>query len=1360
MGGGETISTETPRVSSLRINSSAYGLAIPLVWGTSRIAGNLIYQNDFIATPHVSTESMGGKGGGGGGMSSTTYTYTSAMAIGLCAGVIGGISRVWSNKDKTSIGALGLTVFTGAMPQTPWAYLTSNHPDDALGYSGLAYVATAAMDLGDSGNLPNLSFEVIGPRTIGEIEVGVPMGDAHPDEILSDMLTDPLNGAHFPADRLASLASYRSYCHASAFFLSPALTEQSAAKDHVRDLCRMTNSEVVWSEGLLKVIPYGDTEVTGYGVTWTPDLTPAYDLTDDDFLAESGEDPVRIRRTAPADAYNHVQVEFKNRDLEYNTDLGQAKDAANIAQFGLRTRDPLRMHWISRKSMADAVADLVMRRDLYIRNEYQFRLGWRYSRLEPMDIVTLTHAAPGLTLNRKVVRIKDIDEGEDGDLDITAEEMPWSVATPARVTTQSGNGATVDFNVAAGNANAPVIFEPPISLAGRPELWLATSGGDNWGGAEVWISLDNATYTKVGRVTGPARHGSLAAQLPAAGDPDITSTLSVDLGVSRGQLLGGTLQDRDLLNTLCWVDGELVSYQDATLTGAHQYALTSLRRGAWGTPIGVHAQNSRFVRLDAAVFKYAFDRAMVGETVYVKLRSYNIYGGGVQNLADLAPATYTIAGAPVGGVGGLYAEQPFTGRSAKVAWSAMAGAAGYRVEVWAAAARRRTTDTIDTRYEYGFEEAKADGGPWRTLEFRVYALTDTGISTTAAVLQVTNPQVGAPTAVAALALLEGLTVSCARPGDTDYAGCRVWVSDTTGFDPAVTAPAYDGPDPAVFIYGLAAGAVRYVRIGCYDVFGADGMTLSSEIMLTIRGITADPATQLAEINALLTNGSGTDRIELLADRFAIKAPDSNKYPFAVVDVGAGVYKTLLNSDVLIGGNVDIANLKTGSLPSDVIMRLGGGTVELDGAGEVRVYQALGANQDFVSLTGAQILFKQYVAGLGYVNYNYLSRIEAGSANNNDTVVIPGYWKEQPRVMVSPAGLGLYKQAYGAQDQSIQCQALSLQEVTAGSGRWQFNAVATLSLAANSGSAAINETSGDISANSWTSASYTTPANCNQITPAVSLRSQRGNGSGQYYYRSVRWRVEYWSGSAWVPGAWHTVAMGAQFNAVADSAVFDFPSAAAWQWRIAAEQFDTDGTVFGSQSYSYSQETVTAPDASATQGTPGGSTTFGSTFATPSGSGEIYEIDLSWQYQVQVHYTSWLNGKGLGAGGGATWSNFNSGGVVYPQYSGVSYTSGTQSADVNYTSPVDTRVITGSNLTFDPTVLFGRADMTRYFDGTYYYACTTTVTLKNQSAVIKRRTLIPNSTTPVNFTQLSSYSYNLTSAQVLATGSLNWLAVGR
>lgn len=1374
-GGGGTISSETPRVSALRINASAYGLVVPLVWGTARVSGNLIWYGDFTAIAHTTEEEVGGKGGGETTVRSTTYTYTVAFAMGLCSGEISSIGQVWSGKDKTSTSALGLSVFPGTLPQSPWAYLTSKHAGQALGYNGLAYVASGAFDLGNSSSLPNLSFEVRGPRRIGEITAGNFINDARPDEILNDLLTAALPGARFPSDRIGNLSNWRDYCQANGFFLSPALTEQAPAKDRVRDLCRMTNAEPVWSEGELKIVPRGDTEVTGNGVVWTPDVTPAYDLTDDDFLTEGDDEPVRVLRSTPADAKNYVKVEFLNGSKEYNIDLGEAKDAANIAQFGLRPKDPIKMHWITRREMADAIADIEMRKGLYIRNEYGFRLGWRFVRLEPMDIVTLTHAPLGLS--RAVVRIVSIEENEFGDLDVVAEEMPWAVASPARITTQDGSGATVDFNVAPGNANLPVIFEPPVSLAGRPELWLATSGGVNWGGAEVWVSLDDATYTRVGSVTNPARHGILSAAFASGGDPDVSSTLAVDLGVSRGELLGGTVQDRDLLLTLCWVDGELVSYQNATLTGINRYDLTSLRRGAYGTPIGAHAQNTAFVRLDGAVFKYPYDPALVGETLYVKLRSYNIYGGGMQELASLTPLSHAIAGAPVGAVGGLTAEQPFTGRSAKIRWQEMTGATGYRVEVWAASALRRSVDMTDTRFEYGFEDALADGGPWRTLQFRVFALTGTGVSDTPAMLQLTNPQVGAPQSVSVDALLEGLAIRCAKPGDTDYAGCRVWASQTSGFDPGVTVPVYDGLDTSFSYYGLTADDVWYLRIGCHDVFGTDGMTLSTEFAVTVRGISADPATMLNEINTLLTDGSGTAKIELLADRFSIQSPSGDKIPFGLVESEPGVWKALLNADVLIGGNVSVANLTDGALPNDVIFSLGGGVVQLDGAGEVRAYAALGSNQDFVSLTAAQINFMRYIPGTGYVTYNYLSRLETGVANSGDTVAIPGYWKQQPRVMVSPAALALYKATYVAQDQSIACLAENLQETSPGSGQWQFVARATLNLSANTGITAINESSGAIAANTWTSSTKTTAANTVSITPTVSLLSVRGNGTSQYFHRSVRWRVEYFNAGSWVTtDPWRVVNIGAQITTpVADSKTFTFPSSGAWQWRITAEAYDTNGSVFGAMQYTYDQETLTqtSGNGSATATCTTAFQTVNAntsiTLANKTKSGEIYQMVFNWTANVTIngYYAAGYQTCNTMAGRLCTStqpSNTFSGGragSVAASPSGFTYQNFTPETGYNrltWSNRACSHTVSGSNLTYTPTTI--NAALQAMSEGTPAPGgVQVTTTLSGGSVTISYRTPVANSTTPSNTYGVTSVGWSLSAAQVLATGTLNWQAVG-
>ena len=50
MGGkSSTISTSEQRILSMQIQQSSYGLALPIVFGQNRIAGNLIDYTDFTA---------------------------------------------------------------------------------------------------------------------------------------------------------------------------------------------------------------------------------------------------------------------------------------------------------------------------------------------------------------------------------------------------------------------------------------------------------------------------------------------------------------------------------------------------------------------------------------------------------------------------------------------------------------------------------------------------------------------------------------------------------------------------------------------------------------------------------------------------------------------------------------------------------------------------------------------------------------------------------------------------------------------------------------------------------------------------------------------------------------------------------------------------------------------------------------------------------------------------------------------------------------------------------------------------------------------------------------------------------------
>jgi hypothetical protein len=644
-GGNQTISTSSPMLGALRVQTSAFGMAIPIIWGMTRVPANLIWYADFKAIPHTTTTSSGGGGGkgGGGGVSSsnTTYTYQTAVAMGLGEGPIYEVRRAWADKEQHTLASLGLTAFLGTYPQAPWGYVETYHPEQAIGYQGIAYVAGASYDLGDSASLRNHTFEVLA-RAPFDVAGGI--FDANPKDILTELLTAQHFGAGFPSAKLGDLAHYSDYCVALGLFLSPALAEQKPAQEYVAELARITNAEPVWSGDVLKVIPYGDEAVTGHGVTFTPNVTPAYDLNDDHFQAPDDEDPVRVLRKTQADAFNIVQVEFLDRENQYNIDIADAKDQANIELYGERPMDVIKAHWICERATADLVAWLILQRVLYVRNEYEFELPFNFDLLEPMDLVTLTD--PGLGLDMTPVRIKSIDDDASETLKIVAEEFPAGVATAARYPSQAGAGYAVDYNTAPGNVNAPTIFEPPLQLtvSSQTEIWIAVSGGVEWGGCEVWASDDDASYRRAGAIYGGARHGVLSAVLAAGDDPDAAHTLAVDLTVSRGELVSGTRDDADRLNTICYVDGEYIAYETATLTAGSKYDLTYLRRGAYGSAIVEHAAGAKFVRLDDAIFKHAVPISRVGTALYLKFVSFNKFGGGKQGLDEVPAYTYIIRG--------------------------------------------------------------------------------------------------------------------------------------------------------------------------------------------------------------------------------------------------------------------------------------------------------------------------------------------------------------------------------------------------------------------------------------------------------------------------------------------------------------------------------------------------------------------------------------------------------------------------------------------------------------------------------------------------------------------------------------------
>ncbi len=60
--------------------------------------------------------------------------------------------------------------------------------------------------------------------------------------------------------------------------------------------------------------------------------------------------------------------------------------------------------------------------------------------------------------------------------------------------------------------------------------------------------------------------------------------------------------------------------------------------------IGTVPSQSPFVRCDGAIFRYAYDPALVGKTIFMKFPAFNQFGGGGQSMADAGEYSFRVVG--------------------------------------------------------------------------------------------------------------------------------------------------------------------------------------------------------------------------------------------------------------------------------------------------------------------------------------------------------------------------------------------------------------------------------------------------------------------------------------------------------------------------------------------------------------------------------------------------------------------------------------------------------------------------------------------------------------------------------------------
>ncbi len=143
--------THGARLKNLQVQTSTYGKAIPIIYGTSRVAGNIIWSQP------IKEEAITTKVGKG---VNVAYNYYATLAIAICKGEVEKLNRIWANTKSLSFDEIDYTFYHGKEGQNPDPFMSSIE-DDIPAYRGISYIVIKNFPLADYNNrVPVFTFEV------------------------------------------------------------------------------------------------------------------------------------------------------------------------------------------------------------------------------------------------------------------------------------------------------------------------------------------------------------------------------------------------------------------------------------------------------------------------------------------------------------------------------------------------------------------------------------------------------------------------------------------------------------------------------------------------------------------------------------------------------------------------------------------------------------------------------------------------------------------------------------------------------------------------------------------------------------------------------------------------------------------------------------------------------------------------------------------------------------------------------------------------------------------------------------------------------------------------------------------------
>ena len=594
---------EGPRLADTKVTTSTYGVAIPLIFGTVRTGGNVIWASNLRET--ASTQRTGGGKGGRRGSTVTSYTYSCDVAIAFCLGPVTAIPRIWGDgkllaQGTTCARAGSLALYLGTEAQTPDATIEA-----AVGvgstpaYRGIVYAVFQNLQLADFGNrIPVITAEVQGaPRTLGGIIHGLAARAGIGDRICCANL-----GEAVPGYTVARVVSTRSAIEEVAFAYG---VEGSQVPGGIIMRRR--------GQGALGGL---DADTIGCEENDAPE-----------------EDRIVIARADEATLPREVTFTFSDPARDYQENTVRSFRQAGRGEGKLALEVPVVLDASTAKARVEQI-----HRDAWAAR----------STIEKLTLPPWLNAAQAgdrfdvfTAAGWQRLALTKVAIGASGLVEASATLEQPEHLLPFGATGDSG---TIPPNTAPQIvATTTHLLDIPILTTQDDDagFYVALGGPAGWRFAELYRSFDGVDFSLLLPQDLGAIIGTATNALPAGPSAvlDLANTISVTLLDAANELDSVTFDDMLRNRNVALVGNEIVQFQTATLVGAGQYTLSGLLRGRLGTDdaISSHMASERFILLDTAQVIARVPDGLALRNVQNTYRAVSLF----QPLSAATPFTFT-----------------------------------------------------------------------------------------------------------------------------------------------------------------------------------------------------------------------------------------------------------------------------------------------------------------------------------------------------------------------------------------------------------------------------------------------------------------------------------------------------------------------------------------------------------------------------------------------------------------------------------------------------------------------------------------------------------------------------------------------